>query len=86
MLFAVSREHLCEIFISGKFPTLEAFADVIYEEPGETFVRLKNGEQTIITVQKFHQGCPVSPVFAFAAIILNEILSTIQKNSMTEPQ
>jgi hypothetical protein len=39
----VSREHLCEI-IPGKFPTLEAFADVIYEEPGETFARLKNGE------------------------------------------
>jgi hypothetical protein len=50
MFNAVSRERLREI-ISEKFPTLESFADVIYEEPGETFVRLKNGEWTVISLE-----------------------------------
>jgi hypothetical protein len=77
MFNAVSRERLREI-ISAKFPTLEAFADVIYEDSGQTFVRLENGEWEIISVTEgFTQGCPVSPVFA--AIVLNDILSTIQK-------
>jgi hypothetical protein len=39
----VLQECLREI-IYGKFPTLEAFADVIYEEPGTTVVQLENGE------------------------------------------
>jgi hypothetical protein len=42
MFNAVSRECLREL-ISQHFPTLEAFADVIYEEPGETYVRV-NGK------------------------------------------
>jgi hypothetical protein len=77
MFNAVSHERLREI-ISAKFPTLEAFADVIYEDSGQTFVRLENGEWEIIQVTEgFTQGCPVSPVFA--AIVLNDILSTIQQ-------
>jgi hypothetical protein len=77
MFNAVSRKRLREI-ISAKFPTLEAFADVIYEGSGQTFVRLENGEWEIISVTEgFTQGCPISPVFA--AIVLNDILSTIQK-------
>jgi hypothetical protein len=76
MFNAVSRERLREL-ISQHFPTLEAFADVIYEEPGETYVRLENGEWEIIRVTEgFTQGCPVSPVFA--ALVLNDILSKIQ--------
>jgi hypothetical protein len=77
MFNAVSRERLREI-ISAKFPTLEAFADVIYKDSGQTFVRLENGEWEIIPVTEgLTQGCPVSPVFA--AIVLNDILSTIQQ-------
>ena len=77
MFNAVSRERLREI-ISDKFPTLEAFSDLIYEEAGETFVKLEDGDWTIISVEEgFTQGCPVSPVFA--AIVLNEILDKIQQ-------
>ena len=77
MFNAVSRERLREI-IAEKFPSLEPFADLIYEEAGETFVRLEDGTWTIIVVQEgFSQGCPASPIFA--AIVLNEILSVIQK-------
>jgi hypothetical protein len=76
MFNAVSRERLREL-ISQHFPTLEAFADIIYEEPGEAYVRLENGEWEIISVTEgFTQGCPVSPVFA--ALVLNDILSKIQ--------
>jgi hypothetical protein len=49
MFNAVSRERLREI-ISEKFPTLEAYADLIYDGAGETFVRLENGEWTVIPV------------------------------------
>jgi hypothetical protein len=84
MFNAVSRERLREL-VSQHFPTLEAFADVIYEEPGETYVRLENGEWEIIRVTEgFTQGCPVSPVFA--ALVLNDILSKIklELNSQAE--
>ena len=37
MFNAVSRERLREI-ISKKFPTLEPYADLIYDGPGKTFV------------------------------------------------
>jgi hypothetical protein len=45
MFNAVFHELLWKI-ISEKFPSLEAFADVIYKETGETSVsvRLENGE------------------------------------------
>ena len=77
MFNAVSRERLREI-IAEKFPTLEPFVDLIYESAGETFVRLEDGTWTVILVQEgFSQGCPASPVFA--AIVLHEILSVIQK-------
>jgi hypothetical protein len=76
MFNAVSRERLREI-ISEKFPTLEAYSDLIYDGNGETFVRLENGQWTVIPVSEgFSQGCPASPVFA--ALVLHDILSTIQ--------
>jgi hypothetical protein len=76
MFNAISRERLREI-IASKFPTLEAFADLIYDGPGETFVRLEDGTWTVIAVNEgFSQGCPASPVFA--AIVLNEILTQLQ--------
>jgi hypothetical protein len=63
MFNAVSRERLREL-ISEHFPTLEAFADVIYKEAGETYVRLENGEWEIIPVTEgFTQGCPSLPGF-----------------------
>ena len=75
MFNAVSRERLREI-IAEKFPSLEAFADLIYDDFGETIVRLEDGTWTSIPVEEgFSQGCPASPVFA--AIVLNEILSKI---------
>jgi hypothetical protein len=43
----VFHEFLREI-IYEKFPTLEAYADVIYEEPGKTVVKLENGEWTVM--------------------------------------
>ncbi|KAL7501804.1 hypothetical protein ACHAXN_000136 [Cyclotella atomus] len=76
MFNAVSRERLREI-IAEKFPTLEPYADLIYDGPGETFVRMENGEWRIIAVTEgFSQGCPASPVFA--ALVLHDILSKIQ--------
>jgi hypothetical protein len=63
MFNAVSRERLREI-ISEKFSTLEAYSDLIYDGKGETFVRLENGQWTVILVSEgFSQGCPASPVF-----------------------
>ena len=76
MFNAVSRERLREI-ISTKFPTLEHFADLIYDGAGETWVKMENGTWKVIPVQEgFAQGCPASPVFA--ALVLNDILSKIQ--------
>jgi hypothetical protein len=52
----VSRERLREL-ISEKFPTLKAYADLIYDGSGETFVRLEDGEWRIIAVTEgFSQG------------------------------
>lgn len=76
MFSAVSRERLRKI-IAEKFPTLEPFADLIYEGAGETFVRKEDGSWVIVKVNEgFSQGCTASPVFA--AIILHDILSKIQ--------
>ncbi len=43
MFNAVSRERLHELILD-KFPMLEAYADLIYDRPGETFVQLENGD------------------------------------------
>ena len=62
MFNAVSRERLREI-IAAKFPTLEPFADLIYDGAGETFVRKEDGTWVIIEVNEgFSQGCPASLV------------------------
>ncbi|KAL7502962.1 hypothetical protein ACHAXN_001911, partial [Cyclotella atomus] len=76
MFNAVSRERLREI-IAERFPTLEPFTDLIYDDKGETFVRKEDGTWVIIDVTEgFSQGCPASPVFA--AIVLHDILCRIQ--------
>ena len=76
MFNAISRERLREV-IAEKFPSLEPFADLIYDGAGETFVKLEDGSWTVIpVVEGFSQGCPASPVFA--AIVLNEILTVLQ--------
>ena len=49
MFNVVSRERLREI-IAEKFPTLEAYADLICDGPDETFVRLEDGEWRTIAV------------------------------------
>jgi hypothetical protein len=70
---------LQEIIISEKFPTLEPYANLIYDGSGETFLRLENGEWRIIAVTEgFSQGCPASPVFAALILLLHGILSRIQ--------
>ena len=75
MFNSVSRERLREI-ISSEFPALESFADLIYDGEGETFVKLENGDWSIIPVcEGFSQGCPASPVFA--ALVLNTIIRKI---------
>jgi hypothetical protein len=62
MFNAVSRETLCEI-IAKRFPTLEPFADLIYNGKCKTFVRKEDGSWVIIKVKEgFSQGCPASPV------------------------
>eukprot|EP00956_Cyclotella_meneghiniana_P026933 scaffold59456_cov45-Cyclotella_meneghiniana.AAC.1 len=76
MFNAVSREDLREI-IANDFPALERLADMLYEEDGETYVRMGDGSWAIIPVTEgFSQGCPLSPVFA--ALVLNAIIKTIQ--------
>ena len=82
MFNAVSNERLREI-ISEKFPTLEDFSDLIYDGPGETFVKLEDGSWTVITVNEgFSQGCHASPTFA--AIVLNDILTNKDKPMETK--
>eukprot|EP00956_Cyclotella_meneghiniana_P032064 scaffold86358_cov47-Cyclotella_meneghiniana.AAC.5 len=76
MFNAISREELREI-IANDFPALESFADMLYEEDGETYVRMGDGSWAIIPVTEgFSQGCPLSPVFA--ALVLNAIITKIQ--------
>ena len=46
---------------------------MLYEEDGETYVRMGDGSWAVIDVTEgFSQGCPLSPVFA--ALVLNTIL------------
>ena len=72
MFNAVSRQKLCSI-ISHDFPELEAFADLLYSEPGCSKVKRCDGTWTDIPVYEgFSQGCPASPLFA--ALVLNHIL------------
>ena len=84
MFNAISREKLREI-IAEEFNTLEGFADLLYEEAGETFVKLENGTWKIISVEEgFSQGCPCSPLFA--ALVLNIILRRLQRELDTKSQ
>ena len=76
MFNAISREELRGI-IANEFPSLERFTDMLYEKPGETYVRMSDGSWSVIAVEEgFSQGCPLSPVFA--ALVLNVILKKIQ--------
>ena len=75
MFNAISRQKLREI-MHKRFPELENFADMLYENDGRTAVKLVDGRWQYISVREgFAQGCPMSPVFA--AIVLNEILSKL---------
>lgn len=75
MFNAISRQKLREI-MHKRFPELENFADMLYENDGRTAVKLVDGSWRYIAVcEGFAQGCPMSPVFA--AIVLNEILSKV---------
>ncbi|KAL7514799.1 hypothetical protein ACHAXN_012120 [Cyclotella atomus] len=77
MFNAISQERLRQV-IAAKFPSLEPFADLIYDSAGETFVKVKDGTWTIIPVHKdFSQGCPASPVFA---AVFNKILTQLQQD------
>eukprot|EP00956_Cyclotella_meneghiniana_P012688 scaffold18030_cov64-Cyclotella_meneghiniana.AAC.2 len=76
MFNAISREELRGI-IADEFPSLERFTDMLYEEHGETYVRMGDGTWAVIGVEEgFSQGCPLSPVFA--ALVLNVILKKLQ--------
>ena len=76
MFNAISREDFRSI-VATVFPRIEAFADMLYKESEETYVKMEDGSWAVIKVEEgFSQGCPVSPVFA--AIVLNAILRKIQ--------
>jgi hypothetical protein len=78
MFNAVSREKLLSI-ISHDFPELEAFADLLYLEPGCSKVKRSDGTWTDIPVcEGFSQGCPASPLFA--ALVLNHILQKCHRD------
>ena len=63
MFNAVSRQKLCQI-IAVEFPELANFADLLYESPGQTVLKRKDGTWEWIPVNEgFSQGCPASPVF-----------------------
>ena len=49
MFNEISRETLCEI-IATNFPSLEGFADMLYEEDGETYVKIEDGSWAVIPV------------------------------------
>ena len=58
------------------FPTLEPFADCLYDDFGQTIIKRSDGTFESIPVQEgFSQGCPASPVFA--ALVLNRILQKV---------
>lgn len=62
MFNAVSREHLREI-IAKSFPTLEPFADLIYNGKGKTFVRKEDGSWVIIEVDEGFSPPSSSTIF-----------------------
>ena len=80
MFNAISREKMRElIFIH--FPTLEPFADCLYDDFGQTIIKRSDGTFESIPVQEgFSQGCPASPVFA--ALVLNRILQKVQADML----
>jgi hypothetical protein len=72
MFNEISRQKLREI-IEKKYPELQSFADLLYEQNGQTGVKMAGGSWNYIPVQEgFSQGCPMSPVFA--ALVLGELL------------
>ena len=72
MFNEISRQKLREI-IEKKYPELQSFADLLYEQNGKTGVKMADGSWNYIPVQEgFSQGCPMSPVFA--ALVLGELL------------
>ena len=59
-----------------KYPELEAFADMLYENEGQTVVKMADGTWRYISVcEGFSQRCPMSHVCS--ALVLHEILSQI---------
>ena len=77
MFNAISRQKLRQL-ISESFPSLSAFADLLYDEPGK--IRLKRDDGTWDehpVPEGFTQGCPISPIFA--GLVLGDILTRIDK-------
>ena len=75
MFNAVSREKLREI-IRLHFPTLEEFADLLYDDFGKVFAKKEDGSWLEIAVEEgFAQGCPISPIFG--ALVLGVILKKV---------
>jgi hypothetical protein len=82
MFNAVSRQKLRQI-IAIEFPELSAFADLLYDSPGKTVIKRKDGTWEWIPVREgFSQGCPASPVFA--GLVLNRILSKVFAEMKTQ--
>jgi len=78
MFNKISRQKLREIN-KTKYPMLQSFDDLLYEQYGQTEVKMANGTWTYILVQEgFSQRCPMSPVFA--ALVLGEILQEVDSH------
>ena len=77
MFNAVSREKLRDI-LANKFPELENFTNVLYDDYRLTCIKKDDGTWLQIPVKEgFAQGCPMSPIFA--AIVLGFIVTKIEK-------
>ena len=77
MFNEISRQKLREI-IGKRYPGLESFADLLYEEDGHTGVKMSDGTWTYIPIcEGFDKGCPMSPVFA--AMVLGVILEELDQ-------
>jgi len=59
-----------------KYPELQSFADLLYEQHGQTGVKMADGSWTYIPVQEgFSQGCHMLRVFA--ALVVGELLQEV---------
>ena len=77
MFNAISKQKLREL-VAMDFPELEPFVNMLYEEEGQTMVKLEDGAwEIMIAKEGFSQGCPLSPVFA--GIVLNHVLRKLNK-------